>query len=733
MEQEVTATLRRGNSMHDYLRILVKRRGTILAVFLVVLALAALKTFTATPIYQATIQILIERQPPRVLDTQTQPSYDYYGEEFYQTQYKLLESRALAKKVADKLNLKNRPPYSQMFAQLPANVDQSTRQRLEESLVDAVLGGLQVHPLPSSSLVNVSFSSPDPKFAAEMANTLGQAFIEQSLDLRFAASQEAAQWLKKKLTEARKKMEESEARLNQYKREHNIVTFEDKETITAQKLEQLNKELVSAQTRRMEGEARYREVEAGRPIADLMNNPLIQTLKAAEAKLITDQSELSKKFGEEHPRMIQIKHELAATRDKINAEMAMVKQTIKNEYSMAKAQEENLKKALQEQKNVTQDQSDVGIQYRFLLRDVETNRALYENMLKSLKTTTATENVPATNIRIVYPALIPEAPVYPRKSRTLLLATGLGLFLGVALALVLESVDTTIKTPEDVEGFLGIPSLAMIPHIETSANPGESPELVVFHGNQPLSSEAYRVLRTSILFSSPGQAPRSLLITSALPMEGKTLTTANLATAIAKAEGDLLLIDADLRRPTLHQLLNVPREPGLSNFLVGETDELPMVATMVPHLFLMPAGAIPPNPSELLGSERMQELLNRSRERFVRTVLDSPPLVSVTDAAILSTLAEGVLLVIKAEHVPRKAARDATNHLMELHSHLLGAVLNDVPLQRESYYYRHYKYSSSYYTDLEKPESRDRSRQVRRTSGLGGWLSLFGRKSRREV
>jgi succinoglycan biosynthesis transport protein ExoP len=732
MDQEVTAIHRRGFSMHDYLRILVKRRVTVLAVFLAILALAALKTFTATPIYQATVQILIERQPPRVLDTPTQPSYDYYGEEFYQTQYKLLESRALAKKVADKLNLRSRPPYSQMFAQLPANVDQSTKQRLEESLVDAVLGGLHVEPVPSSSLVNVSYSSPDPKFAAEVANTLGQAFIEQSLDLRFAASQEAAQWLEKKLAEARKKMEESEAKLNRYKRDHNIVALEDKESITAQKLEQLNKELVSAQTRRMEAEARFREVEAGRPIADLMNNPLIQTLKAAEAKLITDYSELSKKFGVDHPRMIQINQELAATRSKINAEMAVVKQTIKNEYNMAKSQEVSLKKALEEQKNVTQDQGDVGIQYRVLLRDVETNRALYENMLKSLKTTTATENVPATNIRIVYPALIPEAPVYPRKSRALMLAAALGLFLGAALALVLETVDTTIKTSEDVEGFLGIPSLAMIPHIETSANPGESPELVVFHGDQPLSSEAYRVLRTSILFSSPGQAPRCLLITSTMPMEGKTLTTANLATAMAKAEGDLLLIDADLRRPTLHQLFNVPREPGLSNFLVGDTDELPMVATMVPHLFLMPAGAIPPNPSELLGSERMQELLNRTRERFVRTVFDSPPLVSVTDAAILSTLADGVLLVIKAEHVPRKAARDATNHLLELHAHLLGAVLNDVPLQRDSYYYRHYKYSSSYYTDLEKPGSSDRQK-VRQTSGLGGWISRFTGKSRREV
>jgi hypothetical protein len=324
----------------------------------------------------------------------------------------------------------------------------------------------------------------------------------------------------------------------------------------------VEKKLTEARKKMEESEARYREVEAGRPIADLMNNPLIQTLKASEAKLLADYSELSKKFGEGHPRIIQIKQEMAATQGKIEAEMGVVKQTIKNEYNMARSQEGNLKKALEEQKNVTQDQGDVGIQYRVLLRDVETNRALYENMLKSLKATMATENVPATNIRLVYPALIPEAPMYPRKFRTLLLAAGLGLFLGVILALALEGLDTTIKTPEDVESFLEIPNLAMIPHIETSADSGESPELVVLHGHQPLPAEAYRALRTSILFASPGQAPRSLLVTSTMPMEGKTLTTANLATAMAKAEGDLLLIDADMRRPTLHQVLQVPREPG---------------------------------------------------------------------------------------------------------------------------------------------------------------------------
>jgi succinoglycan biosynthesis transport protein ExoP len=381
MEEEVSWLHPMGRTIHDYLRIVLRRSWTILAVFVAVVTLAALKTFTATPMYRATVQLLIERNPPRLLESQgAQPNYyDYSGEQFYETQYKMLGSRALAKKVAEKLNLRNRQPYAQMFSGLPENVDRLTKQRLEESLVDVVEGGVQVSPIEKSSLVNVSYTSPDPKFAAEVANTLAHAFIEQSLDFRFAASQEAAEWLKKKLAEARHKLEDSEEQLNRYKRQHNIVAIEDKESITAQKLEQLNRELVAAQTRRMEAETRLHEVSAGRPISEVLNNPLIQNLKGLEARLITEQSELSKKYGEDHPRMIQLRQEMAATRGKINAEMEVVKQTIKNEYNMAKAQEENLKKALEDQKNVTQDQSDVGIQYRVLLREVETNRTLYEN------------------------------------------------------------------------------------------------------------------------------------------------------------------------------------------------------------------------------------------------------------------------------------------------------------------------------------------------------------------
>jgi len=734
MEEITARPHQRARTLHDYARILVKRRWAALLTFSIIVASVVLFNFTATPIYRATVQILIERNAPRVLENQMAgPMYDEYKEEFYQTQYKLLESRALARKVVEKMRLKEYPPYADIFKSLPENADEVEKQRAEEALVGAVVGGVNVSPVRQSLLVNVSFSDPDPRFATRLVNTLAQCYIEQSLEFNFTAAQETARWLQSKLTEARQKLEDSEARLNRYKREQNIVTMEDKESITAQKLEQLNKELVSAQTRRMESETRYQEVNQGKPIPQVLNNPLIQALKGQEAKILAEQSELGRKFGPEHPRMLQLNNELGATRSKINAEMSQVVQSIKNEYTMAKAQEENLRKALDVQKVDTQDMGDRAIEYRVLLRDVETNRALYENMLKSLKTTTATESLPVTNIRVVYPATVPGSPATPRKMRNTMLGLVLGLTFGVCLAFGLEYLDTTLKTPEEVESYLEVPNLAIIPHLELEA--GEegavAPQMVVALETQTVASESYRALRTSILFSTPGHPPQVLLITSALPMEGKTLTAVNLATAMAKAEHGVLLVDSDIRRPSLHKIFQVPAEPGLSNFLVGEVDELPVVGTSVPGLFFTPSGHTPPNPSELLGSARMEEFLARAQKEYGRVILDSPPLMSVTDGAILATLAEGVLLVVKAEAVPRKIAREARDYLAGVKAHLLGVVLNDVHVQRDGYYYdRYYRYHS-YYTKPKEVEA-PRPSGIHRLGGAVAWIKQrLGMENRR--
>jgi polysaccharide biosynthesis transport protein len=724
---EATTPHQKGRNVMEYVRILLNRRWTILAVFLIVLGIGAFNTFTEPPVYRATAQLLIERYAPRYLD---QPGgagpFDYYSEEFYQTQYKLLESRALVKKAVDKFNLKEYPAYAPIYKRMSEG-DEARKQRAEETIVNMIAGGVSIEPIRQSSLVNLNYSSTDPKLAAFLANSLAQSYIEQSLDLRFAASQEAATWLKQKVIEARTRLEESETKLNQYKRAQNIVTVEDKESITAQKLEVLNKELVAAQTRRMETQTRFNEVTHGRPIAQVLNNTLIQTLKAQEAKLVAEQSELGKKYGVEHPRLIQLNHELSATRGKIAGETAQIVQTIKNEYNMAKEQEENLKKALNASKTDTQDLGDRVIQYHVLLREVETNRALYDNILKTLKTITATQNIPSTNIRIVYSATVPEWPISPRKSHNLMVASLLGLIFGVGLAFGLEGLDTTLKTAEDVQGWLEIPNLALIPLLNIAANnpaSDEMQELVVHHGGDHLSSESYRTLRTSILFSTPGHSPQILLVTSSLPGEGKTLTASNLACAMAKSEPTILLVDSDLRRPCLHELFRISNDSGLSNFLVGEIDELPCVKTTVPNLFVVPAGPIPPNPSELLGSTRMQEFLNKAKEQFGRVILDSPPVISVTDAPILSTMVEGVLLVVRAETVPRKIAIEAKERLRELKAPIIGAVLNAMPIYRDGYFYNYY-YHHHYYHHSEKDSKTSRYCRLRRKDGRWyrlGWI-----------
>ena len=369
--------------------------------------------------------------------------------------------------------------------------------------------------------------------------------------------------------------------------------------------------------------------------------------------------------------------------------------------------------------------SDRTIQYRVLLRDVETNRALYENMLKSLKATTATENLPAINIRIVYPATIPTSPVSPNKPRSLTMAAALGLLLSAGLALGLESLDTTLKTPAEVQDLLQIPNLAMIPHLGLpSGQPDgeEIPALLVDSEKNPAARESYRGLRTNILFSSPDRSPRVLLVTSTMPLEGKSFTAGNLAAVMAKTDQDVLLVDADLRRPTLHKLFQVPAEPGLSNFLVGEVDELPLVATAIPNLFLVPCGAIPPHPSELLGADRMMKFLDLAQARFGRIIIDSPPILSVTDAAILATRVDAVVFVIKSGTAPRKAILEAKDQLLDVNARILGTVFNDVPIKRFGSFDSHFTYRySSYYSSKDDSLTFQRPRTIT-PPGPWGWV-----------
>ena len=719
-----------GRTWQDYLAILMRHRWTVITVFLAIVVTVTLYTFAATPQYKATTQILIDREGSRLRDLGELAPQQSNSEEFYQTQYRLLESRALAKKVMQKLKLQEHPSFQPIFKALPPDPEPVEVQQAEEVLVTELVKKVEVTPIKNSRLVEVSVTDPDPRFAAEVANALAKGYIEQSLDIRFAASREAASWLHEQLKDARKKLEESEDRLNEYKKENNIIVSEDKETITAQKLEQLNRELVVAQTKRLEAESRYKQVAQGRPPTEVLTSPVIQTLKGQEAQIHAEQSEMSRKYGGKHPRIQRVNEQLAAIRQSIGAETARIAQSIKDQFQIAREQEKNLMGALDTAKSETQIMGDKAIQYQMLLRDVQTNRALHENMLKSLKETTATQNIPATHIRITNPATPPSIPASPKKVRNILIGMLLGLTLGVGVALLLENLDNTLKSPQDVEDWLQVPNLALIPHLKLAGqgNGQKAPALIIHHDSRSLGSEAYRTLRTSITLSTPGHSPHTILVTSSQPMEGKTVTSSNLAAAMAKTEDKVLLVDADLRRPSVHQVLEVDQEPGLSNFLVGEIDYIPAVETLVPHLFVVPSGPIPPNPAELLGSERMREFLRQAREQFDRVIVDSPPIMSVTDAAILSTMVEGVLHVVKAETVTRRTTKEALKSIMEVQGRVLGAVLNDVPSGRNGYYYNyyHYRYQSYYLSDNADHQS-GKPTSFRKEKETGPWAWIKDR------
>ncbi len=353
-------------SLQDYIYILMKRRWLVLTVFLAIVVTAVLYSFTATPIYKANTQLLIERDTPRVLDVRDiMPAS---GEEFYQTQYKLLESRALARRVMEKLQLKENDRFSPIFDQLPEDADPVEVQRAEERLMGSLLLKMEVIPIRNSRLVDVSIFDSDPLFAARLANTFAQSYMDHALDMRYSAAQETSRWLQLKIKEAREKLEESETMLNEYKKDKDITAPEDKENITAQKLEQLNRELVTAQTRRLEAETRYIQGNRENNLPEILNSPVIQSLRASEAKLFGDRSELAQKFGDQHPRLLMLDQQLAAIRSTIQAEIKRVVHSIKNQYQVAREHEEKLKNALEEQKIASQEMSDRGIQYQVLWR-----------------------------------------------------------------------------------------------------------------------------------------------------------------------------------------------------------------------------------------------------------------------------------------------------------------------------------------------------------------------------
>jgi len=744
--------------LRDYLRVILKRRWTIMTVFAVILITVAVHSYTATPVYKATTRLVIEKENPNVVSIEEVMSVDSSGTDYYQTQYKIIESRAVARAVIERLHLKDSPeffpePKDDIISNLKRSIRETiqswkdsiksllkiaTDETLESSeaydpdskLVSDFINRIEVSPIRNSRLLDLSFEAKNPVLATRIANTLARAYIDQNLELKLKAVQDAVKWLHQRIEVERKKVEEAEQALLRYKEKHGIITDFTSETehVTAQKLAQLNAQVVDAESTRVEAETRYRQALSlkGSPdmlgsIPEVLQNELIREIKKMEVDLFKRMSELSKKYGKQHPQMVAIEAELKTLEKRKNQEINRVINSLKSAYQVALAKEESLKRALAEQKKESLDLNQKAIQYTVLNREVQSARDMYDLLIKRFKETTLTEDMRTGNIRVIDRAEVPRIPVKPKKRLNLLLAVIVGLVAGIGLAFFFEYLDNTIKIPEDLKQYLKIPYLGPTPLIEAKGkarnNGSMSPELVCLHAPKSTASESYRGIRTNILFSSAGAAPQVILLTSPGPREGKTLTTSNLAIAMAQSGSRVLLIDCDLRRPKIHSLFGVTRDRGITNLLVGSDGfERTVVHSEIPHLDLVLSGPLPPNPSEMLGSTRMADLLKELRKRYDRILIDSPPITAVTDAIILSKSVDGVVLVIRAGDTVREVAKNGLNQLQAVGARILGGVLNAVDIGKDKYYYYYYyQYYHYYYgDDGDKKRSRRAKRKKKR-------------------
>jgi len=721
--------------LRDYLRVLSVRRWVILSILMVTVLVVAIKTFTATPIFQATSLIVIERENPNLVSIQEVLSLDSNSWEYYQTQYRIIESRAVAREVVKQLDLANSPEFfTPPDDTVPARVrgwvknlitgsikwflslintgeDQGQDQNADEGvepdqgLVSAFLGRVKVDPIRDSSLVNVSVEAKDPVMAARMANELVKAYINQNLGTKLTAAKDAVQWLSNRISEERKKVEASENALLRYKEENQIITdfSSDAEQITAQKLATLNAQVVEAESMRVEAETRYQQALAldDTPdmldsIPEVLSNDLIKEIKRMNVALYNRMSELSKKYGKNHPQMVAINSELEDLKKRKAVEARRVVNSLKNEYQLAVAKEESLKKAFAEQKQETMELNKKAVQFGVLRRQAESSRQLYELLIKRFKETSLTEEMKTGNIRVIDRAEVPSYPVKPRKKRNILLAMVVGLFLGIGLAFLLEYLDNTIKLPEEVTDFLRVPYLGPIQAFSMEESLNEiPPELISVHSPKSKVSEAYRGLRTSILLSSADKKLRVIMIAGAGPLEGKTLTSANLAVTMAQSHQPVLLIDGDMRRPKLHRIFHTSHNRGLSSILAG-TDKLEnaIVETSVEGLQFLPAGPVPPNPAELIGSNTMERFITRLKEKYKIIIIDTPPLTAVTDAVALSQFVDGVIVVTRTSTMPRQVVKACLEQLEAVNANTLGVVLNGVSTRKDRY---HSPYYYSYY------------------------------------
>jgi succinoglycan biosynthesis transport protein ExoP len=705
----------------DYFIILRKHQWLILTFLLTVVTVVTIASFKMKPVYEAAARVEVDKESQNMLPFQEVNSYDEFMdmENYIETQAKILQSETLAFQTIKSLDLGRYPEFGGAANSLAWTHGGAAPQR--PAILGAFLGRLIVKRVPNSRLIEVQFEAQDPQLAALVVNTHLQNYIEQNFRSKYDATTQASTWLSAELEELRIKVEKSEDARIAYTRQNQIWQIDDKKDITTQKLTDLSKAVTDAQTLMAEKEALYRMAISGNvdALPATRENAVVQDLLKRKTELDENYAESLTHYGPNYPKV----QRLAAQQKNVEADLEKARKTIvegvEQEFNTTRQRVELLQEAVDKQKAEANDLAEKLVQYHILQHDAESNKTLYDGLLQKLKEAGITAGLRSSNIRVVDPALAPASPSRPQKARNILLALLVGLVGGVGLALFREYLDNTIKSPDDIEALTGLPSLAVVPSLPgmnghhgrvsrllrgTSQHVSSGQRVELLAHLQPKSqiSEAFRALRTSLLLSQADHPPQVILVTSALPREGKTTAAVNLAVTLAQLGDRTLLMDCDLRKPGIRRALNmaIGKESGLSSYLAGVStlDEVVIPHPTINNLEALTTGPVPPSPADLLSSHRMREAIVELRRRFKFIVIDSPPIMAATDAVILSSLTDGVLLVVRSGETPKEAFTRTRDLLAAVKSRLLGVVLNAVDSSAPDYYYsyRYYPYAYGY-------------------------------------